>query len=124
MAKTYLTAWGCRGSVTRTGGNDGVHVAAQSFDGSVIVENWYNDKEELVIRVDTSERSSCYGDSYHSFTGSMKEFNDLLQLARDIKDGKVSVVRHRDPDGKKKLIKQMRAVGLSDEEIEKRLNRK
>ena len=96
MAKTYLTAWGCRGTVTRTGGNDGVHVAAQSYDGSVIVENWYNDKEELVIRVDTSERSSCYGDSYHSFTGSMKEFNDLLQLARDIKDGKVSIVRHRE----------------------------
>lgn len=119
MAKTYLTGWGCRGAVTRTGGNDGVHVAAQSFDGSIIVENWYNDKNELVVRVDTSERSSCYGDSYHSFTGSMKEFNDLLQLARDIKDGKVSVVRHRDRT--KKRARQLSYLGFSDAQVAKKL---
>ena len=119
MAKTYLTGWGCRVAVTRTGGNDGVHVAAQSFDGSIIVENWYNDKDELVVRVDTSKRSSCYGDSYHCFTGSIEEFNDLLQLARDIKERKVSIVRHRDKT--KKHARQLSCLGFSNAEVAEKL---
>ena len=119
MAKTYLTGWGCRGTVTRTGGNDGVHAAVQSFDGSIIVENWYNDKDELVVRVDTNKNTSCYGDSCHCFTGSLEEFNDLLQLAKDIKERKVSVVRHRDPT--KKHVRQLSFLGLSNDRIAEKL---
>ena len=65
MAKTYMTGWGMRGERTARGGRDGVHCAAQSYDGSVIVSNRYverDGKEELEIRVGTSDYSSCYSD--------------------------------------------------------------
>ena len=101
MAKTYMTGWGMRGERTARGGKDGVQCAAQSYDGSVIVSNRYverNGKEELEIRVGTSDYSSCYSDwSSHDFIGSFEEFKELLKLHNDIKNGRVSVVRHRQP---------------------------
>lgn len=107
MAKTYCTCIGMRGERTARGGKNGCRASVQSWDGSVIVENWYDDNDQLKVRVDTSERSSCYGDSWHCFTGSLKELNDLLQLARDIKDGKVSIVRHREKSNKMKQLEKL-----------------
>ena len=100
MAKTYMTGWGSRGERTARGGKDGVQCAAQSYDGSVIVSNCYvaddNGKEHLEIRVGTNDRSSCYSDyGSNDFVGTFEEFKALLKLNKDIKDGKVSVVRHR-----------------------------
>jgi len=99
MAKTYMTGWGMRGERTARGGRDGVHCSAQSYDGSVIVSNRYverDGKEELEIRVGTNEGSSCYSDwSSPDFIGTFADFKALLQLHADIKNGKVSVVRHR-----------------------------
>ena len=96
-----MTGWGMRGERTARGGRDGVHCAAQSYDGSVIVSNRYverDGKEELEIRVGTSDYSSCYSDwSSHDFIGSFEEFKELLKLHSDIKNGRVSVVRHRQP---------------------------
>lgn len=102
MAKTYMTGWGMRGERTARGGRDGVQCAAQSYDGSVIVSNRYveDDKgnEHLEIRVGTAEGSRCYSDwSSHDFIGSFEEFKELLKLHNDIKNGRVSVVRHRQP---------------------------
>ncbi len=98
MAKTYCTCIGMRGEATRCGGNDGVRVSAQSYDGSIIVRNYYNDDNELRVRVGTNEGSSCYTDwKSTDFNGTFEEFKALLRLNQDIKDGKVSVVRHRKP---------------------------
>lgn len=97
MAKTYMTGWGMRGERTARGGNDGVQCAAQSYDGSVIVSNRYTDEGELRIRVGTNDGSSCYTDwNSNDFNGTFEEFKALLKLNRDIKEGKVSVVRHRE----------------------------
>lgn len=124
MAKTYMTGWGMRGERTARGGRDGVQCAAQSYDGSVIVSNRYveddNGNEHLEIRVGTNDGSSCYTDwNSPDFVGSLEEFKKLLQLYKDIKNKKVSVVRHRDDT--KKHIKQLRILGYSDDEIEKKL---
>jgi len=94
MAKTYCMCQGMRGEATRRGGNDGVHVSAQSYDGSIIVRNWYDENDELVVEVGTNDGSSCYIND-QQFRGSLKEFNNLLKLANDIKAGTVSIVRHR-----------------------------
>lgn len=97
MAKTYCTCVGMRGEATRRGGNDGVRVSAQSWDGSIIVSNRY-DGDQLMVRVGTNEGSSCYIDwKSPDFRGTFEEFKELLQLSKDIKEGKVSVVRHHKP---------------------------
>lgn len=96
MAKTYCTCIGMRGEATRRGGNDGVRVSAQSWDGSIIVHNWYTSENELRFRIGTNDGSSCSSDwKSPDFTGSFEEVKELLQLAKDIKEGRVSVVRHR-----------------------------
>ena len=97
MAKTYCTCVGMRGEATRRGGNDGVRVSAQSWDGSIIVSNRY-DGDQLMVRVGTNEGSSCYTDwKSNDFEGTLDEFKELLKLHQDIKEGRVSVVRHRKP---------------------------
>lgn len=101
MAKTYMTGWGMRGERTARGGRDGVHCAAQSYDGSVIVSNRYVEddagNEQLEIQVGTNDGSSCHSDwNSTDFNGTFQEFKDLLKLAADIKQGKVSIVRHRE----------------------------
>ena len=103
MSATYATCWGMRGERTARGGKDGVTCAAQSYDGSVIVSNRYvkNDqgKEDLEITVKTNNGSSCYGGwgDNDEFCGTFEDFKALLKLNNDIKNGRVSVVRHRQP---------------------------
>ena len=101
MAKTYCTCIGMRGERTARGGNDGCRASFQAYDGSIITRNWYDDDGTLRVRVGTNAGSSCYSDwSSEDFNGTFQEFKDLLKLAADIKSGKVSVVRHRDPKNK------------------------
>lgn len=96
MAKTYCTCIGMRGEATRRGGNNGVRVSAQSWDGSVIVKNWYDENDQLRVMVGTNDGSSCHTDfNSVDFTGSLDELKELLKLHQDIKSGRVSVVRHR-----------------------------
>ncbi len=98
MAKTYCTCVGMRGMATRRGGNDGCKASVQSWEGSVIVENYYDNNDQLKVRIGTNEGSSSYTDwSSPDFKGTFEEFKALLQLSKDIKEGKVSVVRHRKP---------------------------
>ena len=112
MAKTYCTCMGMRGERTARGGKNGCRASVQSWDGSICISNWYDENDQLKVRVGTSEGSHCYsGYEVPDFVGSFEEFKELLQLRADIKSGKVSVVRHRDPDGKKKLAKQMAYLG-------------
>ena len=97
MSKTYCTCIGMRGERTARGGNDGCRASVQAWDGSIITRNWYNDQEQLMVSVGVNEGSSCYEDySTPQFRGTFEEFKEALNLLRDIKLGKVSVVRHRE----------------------------
>ena len=103
MSKTYCTCIGSRGERTARGGKGGCRASVQAYDGSIITRNWYDDDGTLKVRVGTNDGSSCYSDwSGNDFTGTFQEFKDLLKLAADIKSGKVSVVRHREPKNKSK----------------------
>jgi len=97
MSTFYGLIEGNRGAATRGGSRDsGFRSSCQSWNGSVITTMRYNDKDELIVRVGTSDGSSCYTDwNSQDFVGTFDEFKELLKLNRDIKDGKVSVVRHR-----------------------------
>lgn len=53
MAKTYCSCVGNRGMATRCGGRDGCRVSCQSYSGSVIVYNWYDENDNLRLRVGT-----------------------------------------------------------------------
>ena len=95
MAKLYGTLQANRGEATRCG-SDYIRASAQSYEGSVIVELLYNDNKDLIVKVETNNGSSCYGDwNGNLFKGTFEEFKDLLKLNRDIKAGKVKIVRHR-----------------------------
>ena len=101
MSATYTTCCGMRGERTARGGNDGCRASIQSYDGSIITRNWYDDDGTLKVRVGTNDGSSTCSDwNSNDFTGTFQEFKDLLKLAADIKSGKVSVVRHREPKNK------------------------
>ena len=103
MSKTYCTCIGSRGERTARGGKDGCRASVQSYEGSICISNRIDDDGTLRVRVGTNDGSSCYSDwTSNDFTGTFKEFKDLLKLAADIKSGKVSVVRHRDSKNKLK----------------------
>lgn len=96
MAKTYCTCIGMRGERTARGGSDGCRASVQSWDGSVITHNWYDSEGKLMVRIGTNDGSSCCSDwGSPDFTGTFEEFKKLLELANDIRVGRVSVVRHR-----------------------------
>lgn len=107
MAKTYTTCIGMRGERTARGGNSGCRASVQSYDGSVICYNWYDENDQLKIRVGTNDGSSCCTDwNSDDFTGTLEEFKKLLTLAKEIKEGKVSVVRHREKSNKMKALER------------------
>ena len=95
MAKFYGTLQGNRGEATRCGSN-GIRTSAQSYDGSVIVNLFYNNEGELFVRIETSDRSATYGDyKGEIYRGTFKEFKELLALDNAIKRGEVKITRHR-----------------------------
>ena len=103
MALTYTTCCGMRNERTARGGRDGCRASVQSYEGSICVSNWFDSDDQLKVRIGTNDGSSACSDwNSNDFTGTFKEFKDLLKLAADIKSGKVSVVRHRDSKNKLK----------------------
>ena len=107
MAKTYTTCIGMRGGATRRGGHDGCRASVQSYDGSVIVENWY-DGETLKVRVALDDDSSCYGDTV--FTGTFEDLKKLFAEAKAIKEKKATVTYHREKSNKQLALE--RAFGI------------
>ena len=101
MALTYTTCCGMRSERTARGGKDGCRASVQSYEGSICVSNWFDSDDQLKVRIGTNDGSSTCSDwNSNDFTGTFKEFKDLLKLAADIKSGKVSVVRHRESKNK------------------------
>lgn len=99
MSVLYTTCSGQSStSASRRGSkNSGVRASIQSYKGSVICSMNYSEDEKMpIVRIGTSDYSCCYSDTHsYDFVGTINEFKDLLKLASDIKDGKVSVVKHR-----------------------------
>ena len=104
MSAFYGMVEGNRSCATRGGSkSSGFRASCQSYDGSIISTMNYDDDGTLRVRVGTNDGSSCCSDwNSADFNGTFQEFKDLLKLAADIKDGKVSVVRHRDSKNKLK----------------------
>lgn len=79
MSKTYATAIGNRTTSTACGTSSGVKVCAQSYDGSIIVRNWYNNDGELMIGCEISKDSRTTGDwDTPSFRGTFEDFTKML----------------------------------------------
>lgn len=85
MSTFYGTVEGQRGPATRCGSrSSGIRTAAQSWDGSVIVNLSYSERDgedTLMVDINTSENSSAYG--HHIWHGSFNEFVELLEHDAD-----------------------------------------
>lgn len=108
MSKFYGMVRGNRGCATRGGSaNSGFKSTAQSFDGSVITCLDYDQNNNLKVRIELAEGSTTYGDV--AFSGTFKEFKEALTLLKEIKEGKVSITRHREKSNKQLALE--RALG-------------
>lgn len=106
MSKFYGMVRGNRGAATRGGSaNSGFKATAQSYDGSVITCLDYNDADQLKVRIELADGSSTYGDT--AFSGTFEELQEAFKLIKDIKEGKVSVTRHRAESNKMKQLKKL-----------------
>ena len=97
MSTFYGSIRGNRSTTTRGGSfQSGYKATAQSYNGSIIVYLSYDKENTLKVGIETSDTSSMYGGwSCPTFNGTFEEFKTLLQLNEDIKNGKVSIVKHR-----------------------------
>lgn len=85
MSTFYGTIEGQRGPATRCGSrSSGIRAAAQSWDGSVIVNLNYTERDGediLMVGINTSDGSSAYG--HNIWHGSYEEFVELLEKDTD-----------------------------------------
>lgn len=99
MSKFYSTIQGQAGEATRRGSSSsGIRASVQSYDGSLIAR--LEDVEgQVILSLDTSDdsRSDC---ADRQFRGTIEEFNSICQLYKEIKEGKVSITRHREKSNK------------------------
>ena len=107
MAKTYCTCIGMRGERTARGGKDGCRASVQSYEGSICVSNWFDSDDQLKVRVGTNDGTSCCTDwNSDDWTGTFKEFKEALTLLKEIKEGKVSITRHREKSNKQLALER------------------
>jgi len=99
MSKFYGMVRGNRGASTRGGSaNSGFKSTAQSYDGSVITCLDYDQNNNLKVRIELAEGSTTYGDV--AFSGTFEELKESMKLLQEIKEGKVSITRHREKSNK------------------------
>lgn len=77
QAQTVATRRGSR--------NSGLTVSAQSWDGSVITDLSYNDKDDLIVTIKISDGSSSFGGTY--FCGTLDELKEKLLAPLPSKGG-------------------------------------
>lgn len=110
MSKFYGMVRGNRGASTRGGSaNSGFKSTAQSYDGSVITCLDYDQNNNLKVRIELAEGSTTYGDV--AFSGTFEELKESMKLLQEIKEGKVSITRHREKSNKQLQLE--RAFGLT-----------
>lgn len=108
MSKFYGMVRGNRGASTRGGSaNSGFKSTAQSYDGSVITCLDYDQNNNLKVRIELAEGSTTYGDV--AFSGTFEELKESMKLLQEIKEGKVSITRHREKSNKQLALE--RALG-------------
>lgn len=86
MSAFYGTIEGQRGPAIRCGSKgSGIKAAAQSWDGSVIINLRYKNYDDgpLMVQVNTSDGSSAYGAQI--WEGTFSEFKELLEHAAERK---------------------------------------
>lgn len=106
MSKFYGMVRGNRGASTRGGSaNSGFKATAQSYDGSVITCLDYDQNNNLKVRIELAEGSTTYGDV--AFSGTFEELKESMKLLQEIKEGKVSIVRHREKSNKMKQLEKI-----------------
>ena len=113
MSAFYGMVCGNRSEATRGGSkSSGFHSSCQSFDGSIITKMRYNNEGQLRVTVGTNDgSSSCTDWNSPDFEGTFEEFKELLQLAKDIKERKVSITRHREKGNRQlKLERALRKL--------------
>lgn len=81
MSAFYGTIEGQRGPATRCGSlSSGIKAAAQSWDGSVVVNLRYQERFDsgspLMVEIRTSNDSSAYGAA--AWEGTFDEFKEML----------------------------------------------
>lgn len=97
MSVTYCMCAGMRQPRTARGSKAGCRASVQSYSGSICISNQIDNDGTLRVRVGTNDGSSCYSDwNSNDFNGTFEDFKALLKLNKDIKEGKASVVRHRE----------------------------
>lgn len=105
MSKFYGMVRGNRGCATRGGSaNSGFKSTAQSFDGSVITCLDYDQNNNLKVRIELAEGSTTYGDV--AFSGTFEELKESMKLLQEIKEGKVSITRHREKSNKQLALER------------------
>ena len=78
MSEFYGQVVGNRGPASRSGSRQsGIHVSAQSWDGSVQVRLRRDMNDELQVRVSTSRGSDMYGNEV--FVGSLERFEQMCK---------------------------------------------
>ena len=113
MSTFYGLVEGNRSCATRGGSkNSGFRASAQSYDGSIIVRLHYKSDdtkpENLMVNIGTNDGSSCCTDwNSDDWNGTFKEFKEALTLLKEIKEGKVSITRHREKSNKMKQLERM-----------------
>ena len=106
MSKFYGMVRGNRGASTRGGSaNSGFKSTAQSYDGSVITCLNYDQNNNLKVRIELAEGSTTYGDV--AFSGTFEELKESMKLLQEIKEGKVSITRHREKSNKMKQLEKI-----------------
>ena len=105
MSKFYGMVRGNRGASTRGGSaNSGFKSTAQSYDGSVITCLDYDQNDNLKVRIELAEGSTTYGDV--AFSGTFEELKEAMKLLQEIKEGKVSITRHREKSNKQLALER------------------
>lgn len=113
MSKFYSTIQGCAGEATRRGTErSGIRSSVQSYEGSVITELSEVDGK-IILHIDTAKdsRSSL---SDRVFRGTIQEFNEAMQLLKDIKEKKVTITRHRAKSNRQLKLEKAFGIDLGD----------
>ena len=77
MSEFYGQVVGNRGPASRGGSRkSGIHVSAQSWDGSIQIDLRRGNDDELIVRLSTSSGSAMYGNTV--FYGTFEQFKEIF----------------------------------------------
>ena len=81
MSKFYGQVEGMAKTIATRRGSQYIRTSAQSWNGSIITELMYNEKDKLMVRIEINGGSSSYGNLL--FYGTFDEFREKLRKKAD-----------------------------------------